>query len=159
MACYLTPRGFAVQHTYLSSRRCLSFDQAVSRFGVRSLARGCLSLGHAVSRRSAGPEVAPRSAAPFGVSICSARFWGKFRNSPAAQTSKFLIPKSCALRARRPDRGATPRPALHREYGFSWFICGEGTLGYFGSLFLECFGPLTQVKPAQTAMQLIALAF
>jgi hypothetical protein len=28
---------------------------------------------------------------------------------------KFLIPKSCALRARRPDWGATPRPALHRE--------------------------------------------
>jgi hypothetical protein len=42
-------------------------------------------------------------------------FGGNLETRASAQTSKFLVPKSCALRARRPDWGATPRPALHRE--------------------------------------------
>jgi hypothetical protein len=85
--------------------------------------------------------------------------WENVETRASAQTTTFPDPNFCALQARRPDWGATPRPALRREYGFDGFICGLGTLGVFWSLFLECFGPPTQVNPAQPAMQLIVLAF
>ena len=97
--------------------------------------QGCLSFYRAVSRRSAGPEVAPRSAARFAVSFAVLAFGGNLETRASAQTSKFLVPKSCALQARRPDWGTTPRPALRREYGFGLLICGEARRAIFELVF------------------------
>ena len=69
-----------------------------------------------------------------------------------------LIPNLSVPQARRPDWGATPRPALHREYWIGGLIYGEDTLSSILKPFLEYFEPPTQVNPAQPAMQLIVLA-
>ena len=127
-----------------------------ARFETQRLfSQRCLSFDHAVSRRGAGPEVAPRSAAPFGVSFAVLEIWENVETRASAQTTTFPDPNFCALQARRPDWGATPRPALRREYRFGGFFCGEDTRSIFCGLFLECFGPPTQVNTAQPAMQLI----
>jgi hypothetical protein len=72
---------------------------------------------------------------PFGVSFAVLEIWENVETRASAQTTTFPDPNFSALQVRRPDWGATPRPALHREYGFGGFICGEGTLGVFWGLF------------------------
>jgi hypothetical protein len=62
-----------------------------------------------------------------------------------------LIPNLSVPQARRPDWGATPRPALHREYGFDGFICGQGTLGVFWSLFFRVFWATNPSKSCSTS--------
>ena len=91
-------------------------------------------------RRSVRYAYAPRSAAPFGVSFAVLKIWENVETRASAQTTTFPDPNFSALQARRPDWGATPRPALRREYWFSWFICCEARWAYSEAYFLSVLG-------------------
>ena len=106
----------------VANKRIVSHTWPISLFrhlgfcGVMHLlSRRCLSLDPAVSRRSAGPEVAPRSAAPFGGSFAVLEIWENVETRASAQTTTFPDPNFSALQARSPDRGAQAQRTLRRR--------------------------------------------